>query len=258
MHIPKSVIVGSFMVFMVALYGAQALAAQYSVVEPSQKNLSQKSSDLLPPVGQTFVKDFSASASSTVVVGRTTESAVADGGAPQADGPGTEQISSKKSAYPKSADGTEGVTQASGSPTTPIRVSIPKISLNNPVVQVGLTSDGAMDVPSGKTNNVGWYKGGTVPGKQGSAVLDAHVFAAFNRLHELNVGDEIYVTDKDGVSRRFIVEEATTYALKDVPAERLFNRADAKRLNLITCAGKLTADHSTYTHRLIVYAVLAE
>lgn len=140
----------------------------------------------------------------------------------------------------------------------PVRVSIPSIALDSPIQNVGLTKNNEMDVPDGSTNSVGWYRAGTTPGEQGSAVFDAHVFAAFAQLDKLKAGDDIYVTAKDGAVLRFRVEEAVLYKLGALPPELLFNRADKKRLNLITCAGSLTADRSTYTHRLVVYAVLVE
>jgi hypothetical protein len=41
-----------------------------------------------------------------------------------------------------------------------------------------------------------------------------------------------------------------------VPADELFNRADTARLNLITCAGSLTRNRTTYDHRLVIYTKL--
>ncbi len=140
----------------------------------------------------------------------------------------------------------------------PVRVRIPALNLNDAVVPVGLTQDGAMDVPPGNTKNVGWYEYGTVPGDIGSAVFDAHVFAAFSKLYKLKAGDDIYVTLMDGREEHFTVEETNVYALGDVPAEALFARADTQRLNLITCEGKLTRDRSTYDHRRIISATLVQ
>lgn len=142
--------------------------------------------------------------------------------------------------------------------TLPVRVSIPKISLDDPIQNMGVLKNGDLDVPNGKTNNVGWYKDGTIPGQQGSAVFDAHVFAAFKNLNKLKAGDDIYVTQSDGAQLHFKVEETKLYKLGNLSPQTLFARADKKRLNLITCAGNLTADRSTYDHRLVVYAVLIE
>ena len=141
---------------------------------------------------------------------------------------------------------------------TPVRVRIPKIGLNSPIQNMGVTKDGDLDVPDGSTKNVGWYAAGTKPGEKGSAVLDAHVFAAFKNLRYALPGTDIYIDTSSGETLHFKVEESTVYPLANVPADQLFNRDDKNRLNLITCAGKLTADKKTYDHRLIAYAVLVE
>src|SRR6185312_1095295 len=142
--------------------------------------------------------------------------------------------------------------------SSPVTLNIPTIKLQDPIIGVGTNSKGEMDVPNGSTDNVGWYKYGTVPGQVGSAVVDAHVFAAFAQLKKAKVGDHLYVTNQSSQTLDFKVEEIDTYKLADVPADKLFNRADEPRLNLITCAGQLTPDHSTYDHRLVIYAVLVD
>src|SRR5258708_5233068 len=138
----------------------------------------------------------------------------------------------------------------------PAELLIPSINLTSPVQPLGVNSRGEMDVPDGSTSNVGWYEYGTVPGNTGSAVFDAHIFAAFKNLHNLKVGDDVYVITHGGTELHFVVEDAETYALADVPLQKLFNQSDAARLNLITCAGQLTADRSTFDHRLVVYTKL--
>jgi len=138
----------------------------------------------------------------------------------------------------------------------PIELIVPSIKLDVPVVDVGVNAKGEMDVPDGSTKNVGWYEDGTIPGDTGSAVLDAHVFAAFKNLRYAKVGDDIYVKTKSGDTLHFKIEQSMVYKTAQVPLQLLFNRADEPRLNLITCAGKLTKDRSTYDHRLVDYAVL--
>lgn len=140
----------------------------------------------------------------------------------------------------------------------PVRVVIPSISLNDPIQNMGVLKNGELNVPSGKTKNVGWYAAGTLPGEVGSAVLDAHVFAAFKNLRYVKPGDSIYITDADGTQLHFIVQTSEVFTLGALSADYLFNRSDARRLTLITCAGRLTPDHSTYDHRLVVSAVLAQ
>lgn len=140
----------------------------------------------------------------------------------------------------------------------PLRVRIPDIGLNSRVQTVEVTLTGDLGVPDGSTKNVGWYAAGTTPGAPGSAVFDAHVFAAFKKLRYALPGADIYVDMSDGKTLHFKIQESTVYALDEVPLDKLFTRNDIARLNLITCAGKLTRDRSTYDHRLVDYAVLVE
>lgn len=159
---------------------------------------------------------------------------------------------------PQERDTEADVSSAQGGVNAPVRLIIPSIKLDSQIVGVGRNTKGEMDVPSGKTKNVGWYKDGTIPGELGSAVLDAHVFAAFNHLNELKEGADVYVLERGGGKLHFQVSYRKIYALHDVPLNKLFLAADARRLNLITCAGSLTRDYSTYDHRLIVYTTLIE
>ena len=161
------------------------------------------------------------------------------------------------STTPAVATTTPAVIQKSTTISKPTTLTIPSLGMKNPIIGVGTNSRGEMDVPSGATQNVGWYEYGTLPGTVGSAVIDAHVFAAFSKISKLVPGSILYVTDDSGAKLAFKVEEVETYALADVPADKLFNRNDGQpRLNLITCAGHLTPDHSTYDHRFVAYAVL--
>lgn len=137
----------------------------------------------------------------------------------------------------------------------PVRVSIPSVGIESRVIKVGVDAKGQMAVPDGSTSDVGWYKDGTVPGDVGSAVLDAHVYAAFQDLRDAHVGDDIYLETEDGATQHFRIEQTTVYHLSDLTPPMLFERRDARRLNLITCAGEYLDSLGTYTHRLVVYAV---
>jgi sortase (surface protein transpeptidase) len=123
---------------------------------------------------------------------------------------------------------------------------------------MGVNSKGDLEVPAGSTADIGWYAKGTVPGDKGSAVMDAHVFAGFSHLDKVAAGDGIDVAMADGTTRRFIVTATKTFALADLTPQELYSQDDGRYLHLITCAGTLTPDHSTYTQRLVVYAALAK
>lgn len=138
----------------------------------------------------------------------------------------------------------------------PVHITIPSIGLDSPIVDVGINKKGEIDVPSGKTNNVGWYKYGVIPGNRGTAILDAHVFAALKNLKEVQPGADIYIETEDGELFHFVVAKKQTYVLAGLTSATLFTGLSDNAMNIITCAGSLTPDRSTYDHRLIVYTTL--
>ncbi len=143
----------------------------------------------------------------------------------------------------------------------PERIIIPKIDLDAHIEQVGLTFKGNMGTPKNFLST-GWYKYGTIPGSLGSAVIDGHVSDGFNLpgvfsdLHELQVGDDIYVRTNSDRMLHFVVVDVKSYPYKEVPREELFNKADAPRLNLVTCEGDWLGEEETAEKRLIVYSRL--
>lgn len=139
--------------------------------------------------------------------------------------------------------------------STPLYLYIPSINLFTNIQGVGVNEKGNMDVPSGKTNDVGWYQYGVTPGNTGTAVLDAHNTAAFQNLNSVPLGSEIYVWTTEGKWLRFTVTKANTYSVNSLSPWTLFEQTQNKQLNLITCAGTLLGNGEA-THRLIVSAEL--
>lgn len=141
----------------------------------------------------------------------------------------------------------------------PVRLRIPSIAVNASIDYVGVTADGAMDAPKDPAN-VAWLVAGTRPGDVGSAVIGGHYGwegaqpAAFDNLHELRVGDLIYVDDKEETVTVFVVREMKTYR-EDESAQQVFNSVDGKaHLNLITCEGIWNASKNSYPSRLVVFS----
>lgn len=151
---------------------------------------------------------------------------------------------------------------AVGEGDQPARLRIPQLEVNAKIQYVGVAASGNMAVPT-NFRDVGWYRYGTVPGQVGSAVIDGHVDNAlglpgvFKDLHRLRKGDRIYVQTKSGDELEFVVQDVKTYGYKDVPADLLFGRTDAPRLNLITCGGSWVQAERTYDERVVVYTVRA-
>jgi sortase A len=140
----------------------------------------------------------------------------------------------------------------------PVRLTIPGINVDAAVEYVGLTSDGAMDVP-GNTRNAGWYKLGPNPGQAGSAVIAGHLDGkkgepgVFNNLATLKPGDKLSVIDDQGVTTTFVVRESRRYD-PEADASEVFGSSDGQaHLNLITCEGVWNETQQSYSDRLVVF-----
>jgi hypothetical protein len=127
----------------------------------------------------------------------------------------------------------------------PRAISIPSINLGREIIDVGIASDGKLDVPPNFTQ-VGWYKYGALPGSRGSAVLDGHV----------DNGDEIFVTAADGTKQTFVVTQSKAYPTNKFPGELVFHDTSGRLLKIITCHGTYIPSIDTYDQRLIVTAEL--
>ena len=143
------------------------------------------------------------------------------------------------------------------------RLVIPTIGLNAPIEEVGVRSDGNMDVPDHNPwEAVGWYKYGTFPGERGSAVIDGHLDrpggspAVFWKLSQLHVGDVIQIMNPGDRTLKFRVKDLEYYRPQDAPLSHIFGDTSGVSLNLVTCAGAwVPAEHQT-TLRLVVYTTL--
>jgi LPXTG-site transpeptidase (sortase) family protein len=137
---------------------------------------------------------------------------------------------------------------------------IPVINVDAAIEYVGLTPDGAMEVPS-QLINAAWYNLGSPPGQQGSAVIAGHrssrtwVPAVFDNLDELCIGDNLYIKDDQGTIISFIVREIRTYDPED-DASDVFNLSNGIHLNLITCSGDWNKVQKSYNKRLVIFADL--
>jgi sortase A len=146
-----------------------------------------------------------------------------------------------------------------------VRIVIPKIHIDSPVVEMGWTivqeggeSIAEWNVPD---SQVGHSIGTANPGERGNVVLSGHnnLFAAvFRKLYTLAPGDEITLYNSSGqgfvyrVAQSYIVKEAgQSLAQRQANASVLLPTKDA-RVTLTSCWPE-----TSNTHRAIVIAVLS-
>lgn len=140
----------------------------------------------------------------------------------------------------------------------PIRLKIPKIDVDATIKYVGLTPEGAIDIPKDPAD-VAWFELGPRPGENNSAIISGHygwkndIPAVFDNLHELVKGDKIYIEDEGGVTITFVVRESKTYG-ENENASAVFDSNDGtSHLNLVTCQGVWNKAKKSYSNRLIVF-----
>jgi LPXTG-site transpeptidase (sortase) family protein len=161
------------------------------------------------------------------------------------------------SAAPSSAP-TPAASPAIADGVAPIRVSVPSIELDEPLIDLGIAADGRMEVPT-DFDDVGWFTGGGRPGGRGPTVVAAHVDsttgpAVFARLSEVGVDDEVAVTDAEGTVARYRVTEVADFAKAEFPTARVFGATADDSLRLITCGGFFDRSVGHYDDNRVVFA----
>jgi hypothetical protein len=144
-------------------------------------------------------------------------------------------------------------------PSRPVRIEIPAIGVDAPVIPLGLNPDRTLEVPA-NYGDTGWWSGGPRPGERGPAVIAGHVDshtgpAVFFRIGELRPGDPIAVVRRDGTRARFTVLGSEQYRKADFPTERVYGRTRGATLRLITCSGEFDRASGHYLDNTVVYAV---
>ncbi|MGW9123220.1 class F sortase [Streptomyces sp. NPDC055663] len=146
-------------------------------------------------------------------------------------------------------------------PSAPVRIRIPSIRVDAPVMRLGLGADGSLDVPpAGNRNIVGWYRDGTPPGSKGSAIVAGHVDNAQGRsvfydLGALQKGSTVEVVRQDGRTAVFSLDAIEVYENKNFPDERVYGAASFASLRLITCGGGFSKE-TGYEGNVVAYAHL--
>ncbi|MDV6263615.1 class F sortase [Rhodococcoides yunnanense] len=155
---------------------------------------------------------------------------------------------------PKPGPTTKSMGQA------PTRLSAPAIDLDEPLIGLGLTDDGQMQVPS-DYDDVGWFTGGGRPGAIGSpTVLAGHVDsttgpAVFDRLSELLPGDVVTMADGTGGRADYRIDRIGDYGKAEFPTALVFGAVPADEIRLITCSGDFDTSVGSYDRNLVVYGV---
>jgi sortase (surface protein transpeptidase) len=139
----------------------------------------------------------------------------------------------------------------------PVRLRIPAIALDAPVVGLALDARGAIDVPT-RWGDVGWYRPGVAPGAVGPAVLVGHYDsksgpAVFYRLASVLPGDQLVVAGASGISVTFVVDRLQTVSKAAFPTQEIYGPVTRPEIRLITCDGAFNESTHHYVDNLVVF-----
>ncbi|MER7894674.1 class F sortase [Streptomyces sp. NPDC096046] len=164
---------------------------------------------------------------------------------------------SKTTARPVSAERARPLARS-----VPVRLLIPAIGVDTPVIRLGLAADGTVRVPPVTAHDrAGWYRHSPTPGRTGPSVLLGHVTVGpygdgvFRHLARLHRGDRIVARLENGTAAEFAVTAVRTIPKTDFPADDVYGNVNRPELRLITCGGARTGDG--YADNVIVFAALS-
>ncbi|MGW0197625.1 class F sortase [Nonomuraea sp. NPDC003201] len=150
--------------------------------------------------------------------------------------------------------------QTGSTPTAsivPESIDIPSIEVDAPLMKLGLSKDGEVELPPYEKPKVaGWYSGSAVPGEKGASVIIGHVDtktapAVFYKLRQLRKGETVKVERSDGKVVSFKVDHIEQVHKDSFPTRRVYLEDGLK---LVTCGGKFDYAKGEYLDNIIVYA----
>ena len=142
----------------------------------------------------------------------------------------------------------------------PVRIAIPAIGVNAPVIKLGRNKDGTAEVPQ-SFSDAGWFEPGPEPGEKGAAVILGHVDSrsgpgVFYRLPALRRGDRITVVLRNRKTLQFVVTGMMQAPKDRFPTKLVYRSTPGPTLRLVTCGGAFNTGTGHYIDNYIVFAWL--
>jgi hypothetical protein len=149
-------------------------------------------------------------------------------------------------------------------PSPPVRLTIPSIKIEAPILNVGLAKDGTVDVPPvNRHNEAGWFDEGPTPGQFGPALIVGHADtrngpSIFHDLGKMRAGQKIEVLRKDHTIAVFKVNSVEHFGKTKLPTQRVYGDYTRPSLRLVTCGGTWLGGDQGYSDNVIVFASLVD
>lgn len=230
---------------VVLLATAAVLAAVVGVATLTQSNGDDPAAKVAAPSGQATRVEPRSNTSTTMSPSTSTTTSTTSAPATSSSAPTTSPSSAAPSTGPKPSD-------------RPVRVKVPKLAIDAPVILLGLDQDQALEVP-GNATDTGWWSGGSVPGTAGPAVLAGHVnykgqAGVFQEIGGMKPGDRVEVTLDDGTATEFVVDRVEQHPKDAFPTDAVYGPTPGSELRLITCGGDFNQSSGHYDDNIVVFA----
>jgi sortase (surface protein transpeptidase) len=142
----------------------------------------------------------------------------------------------------------------------PVRIRIPQLGVDSKLVNLGLNSDGTVQVPK-STAVAGWYDKGVRPGAAGPAVILGHVDSKsrpgiFIKLSQVKIGTLVRIDRADGSFAMFRISKLEKVPKVDFPTDLVYAPTLDPTLRLVTCGGKFDRPKGSYRDNVIAFADL--
>ena len=142
----------------------------------------------------------------------------------------------------------------------PVRIIVPAIGVNAPLIPLGRNPDGTAQVPK-SFSVAGWFKPGPEPGEQGAAVILGHIDSkagpgVFYHLKALRRGDRIRIRLVTRKTIVFVVTGSEEAAKTHFPTKLVYAHTRVPTLRLVTCGGGFNYATGHYLDNYIVFARL--
>ncbi|TYB43918.1 class F sortase [Actinomadura chibensis] len=163
-------------------------------------------------------------------------------------------------------DGSAATSPEAAAPmarSAPVRIRIPAIGVDAPVLSLGLNADGTVQEPSlTQPSLTSWYNGGAAPGERGPAAFYGHVDtratgpAVFYDLGRLKPGAEVGVLRRDGRTAVFQITSIEQVPKSRFPTQKVYGRTSDPTIRIMTCGGEFDPSTRHYRDNVIAYGVL--
>jgi Sortase domain len=146
----------------------------------------------------------------------------------------------------------------------PLAIAIPAIGVQSPLLHLGQTAQGELEVPAPgpNYNEAAWYRYSPTPGSLGPAVIIGHIDSAqqgpsvFYRLGSLRPHDTVLITRADGSVAIFAVDGVRRYHKIQFPTQLVYGNTNHAALRLISCGGPFDPNTGSYLDNIVVLASL--